>query len=228
VLAGKYLDPGANPYLQKYTAQLGDQFQRQLGRSLSQVSSPFMSGATLGATGIHGAARAQHGAESMNDFQTGINKIYVDEYGRERGMQGQVSQDIGQRTMNMRDQASRNYGSDQQFRGQIQSAKIQAQSALQQAKMAQALGYDQLASDMMIQYEQLNQQATKMEQDWLLNSGQLGAGIIGQFSEQEQLSQGPQQSVGGSALQGAIGGALGGIGAVGRDNLYFGNRVGAG
>jgi hypothetical protein len=180
----------------------------------------------MGGSGIHAATRGVAGSEALNDFQTGINKIYVDEYGRERGFQQDTSSDIGQRTMNMRDQASRNYASDQQFRGQIQSAKIQAQSALQQAQMAQALGYDQLAADTMLQYEQLQQQATRMEQDWILNSGQAQAGIMGGFADQTQ--QGPGLDTAGAIAQGGIGGFFGGAGAIGTENMYLGQRQGRG
>ncbi len=213
VLGGKYLTPDSNPYLQKYVSQLGDKFQQQLGRGLSQVSSPFLSGATMGQSGIHGNARAQYGAEATGDFSRGITGLYKDEYGRERGFQQDTSQDISQRTQNLRNVSAQNYGSDMQARSQIQSAKIAANSQLEQARMAQALGYDQLAADAMFKYEQLNQQATAMEQDWIIRSGQGQANIMHGFSEQQQYGQPMSSSEG--FIQGAIGGGLAGVGGMG-------------
>ena len=210
VISGKYLTPESNPYLQKYADNLSRQFRGNLARGLSEVSSPFMSGATLGQTGIHGDVRGRYFNEGMQDLSGQLAGLYSGAYESERGRQNEVAGLLSGRTENLRNVSAQNYGTDVAGRTAIQTAKIQANSMLEQARMAQQLGYDSLAADLMYKYEQLQQQATAMEQDWLLRSGALGSGILRDFSGTEQ--RGPQLDTGGSIGQGILGGGLAGYG----------------
>jgi hypothetical protein len=208
VIGGKYLNLESNPYVQKYTQGLSRDFQSNLQRGLSEVSSPFLSGATLGQSGIHADVRGRYFSEGMQDLGDTISGAYFDTYNKERDRQTQTSGDLSGRTNQLVSSSASAYGADQQVR----QARISADAALKQAKMAQALGYDELASRMMLDYERLNQEAYFAEQQLNLNyaglAGQTGRAFAGETSSQ----QGPALSSGGSIAQGAIGGALGGIG----------------
>jgi hypothetical protein len=210
VLGGKYLDVKNNPYVQGYTNALQKDWRESLGQGLSQVSSPFLSGSTLGQTGIHAATRQNFGNEAMEDLNDQLAKSYFGLYTQERGSQDTVNQGISGRTNQLVGAAGSAYGADRQLQG----VKVQANSALQQARMAQQLGYDKLAADLMIQYEQLNQQASDMDRLISMGYGNLVGQYMQGFGSQDstQTQQGPKTSQLGGFLQGAAGGVLGGAG----------------
>jgi hypothetical protein len=217
VLSGKYLDINNNPYVKGYTQALTSDWEKALNKGLSAVSSPFLSGSTLGQTGMHGATRAGYAGESQRGLTNELAKGYFGLYGQERGSQDATNQALSGRTNQLVSSAGSAYGADRQLQG----VRVQANSALQQAKMAQALGYDQLAAQMMFQYEQLNQQAVDMERLLAGGYGNLVGQYLGGFGEQTgtQTQQGPKQSSLGGFLQGAAGGALTGAGI---GNLFGG------
>lgn len=213
VLGGKYLGVDSNPYVQGYANALSRDFQGNLKRGLSEVSSPFLSGATLGQSGIHADVRGRYFSEGQQDLGDTLAKNYFDTYNQERGRQNEVSGQVSGRTNQLVGASGSAYGADVDAKARVQTAKIAASTALKQAQMAQALGYDELAAHSMLEYERLNQEAYFAEQQ--LNLGYAGlAGSIGRdFSDSTSSTQGPGMSSTEGILQGILGGGLSGIGA---------------
>jgi hypothetical protein len=214
VLGGKYLDVANNPYVQGYANAVSRDFQENLRQGLSEVSSPFSSGSTLGQSGIHADTRGRYFSEGQEDLGDTLAKTYFGVHEAERGRQQQTSGDISGRTNQLVGSAASAYGADQQ----VKQARIAADAQLKQAKMAQALGYDELAQRSFFEYERLTQEAYQFEQD--MNLRYLGAvgGIGRDFSDTESTQTGPRPSTAQSVIQGVIGGATAGAGA------YYGTR----
>lgn len=200
VLGGKYLDLGSNPWLTQYMKGAEGSFQRNLGNTLAQVTSPFANAGTMGMSGIMGDVRGITGANALADFSNSMNRTNLDAYLAERGFQTQTSSDLSGQTNALRGAAASAYGADQGYR----SAKANADATLAAARMAQALGYDKLAADMMFQYEQLNMQATMLAM-------QAASGYMTDTSNiMSQWGTGHNAQPGGGSFYGPFSGAAGG------------------
>jgi hypothetical protein len=158
VQSGQYLDLRNNPWAQGYADAIGQNFQEQMGRQLSQVSSPFAgAGGTMGMSGIHGALRGITEDQGSQNLANELAQMYAGLYSGERGLQQAVSSDLSQRTNQLRGVAGQAYSADQSRIAQITSARIGAKAAISQARMHFRMGQDQLAYDKLRDAEMFKQ-----------------------------------------------------------------------
>jgi hypothetical protein len=203
VQKGLYLDVRNNPFAQGYADAIGQNFQEQMGRQLSQVSSPFAgAGGTMGMSGIHGAMRGMAEDQGSQNLANELSGMYSNLYSQERGLQQQVSSDLSQRTDQLVASAAQAYGVD----GAIRQSQIAARAAVKQAQIAARLGYAQLAWQKIREAEALEQSAYQLKINTALATGQLMGGFGQQTNTPQQLSSKA------GAIQGGGSGVAGGFG----------------
>jgi len=128
----------------------------------------------------------------------------------ERGLMTQTSGDISNRTSTLMGAGASAYGSEQSRLAAVQSAQIQANATMQAARMAQSLGYDQLAAEMAMQGEQLYLGAEAQRQGAASNYLSGVGNTLGNFGVQN--SKGPNVDPWAAFAQGALGGGMMGAG----------------
>lgn len=90
-VGGKYLSPDSNPYLQQTADALARNSREQFAQNLARVNGAAAQGGSLLSTraALAGGQVARAGAQDLNDSLT---RLYAGNYGAERGLQTQASQ----------------------------------------------------------------------------------------------------------------------------------------
>jgi hypothetical protein len=217
VLGGQYLDVANNPYMQNIASSMQQQNSEALGRAQGQQAATTAgAGATMGMTGINMANRGILADQYGQNFDNALAGMYGQAYGDERNRMNQTSSNLSDRTQGLYGVGASGYGSDQQRAAQEYSAAASARASkynsdqgLLASQWANQLGYDQLALQAMLGYE-----------DRMANQYDMNYGIPGQQSNaygnyMDPWGQTTQTTTGaeGDALSNIVGGGIsGGLG----------------
>mgnify|MGYP005816783897 CR=1 FL=1 len=213
VLDNYWLDLENNPWAQQYAGALTQEHDESLGRNLSMMASPFAgAGGTMGMSGINAATRMNAMDDSRENLSNSLSGFYEGLFQGERGRQQQTSGDISGRTQGLYGAGASAYSADQQRAASAYSSKVQAGAMIQAAQMAQALGYDQLAADMMFRAEEFQMEAARMARQAPLDYLSGLVPTMSPWTTSRTWGTGStDQNAGGGWLGAALGGFGGGL-----------------